>query len=374
MSLASILLEGYNGYGNTDTINDPVSYLNEAAMECITGLYEASQQYYTDDIYGSASVLMEGSDAGSKLKEMWNKFVTAIKKVIDKFIEKIKNFVSAIRSRFSKQKSETEKVEKLIKSKTSSKIVVSTNATSQSKSPSHIPNDVMKAISDTNTVFDKACECIDDFCDANLGHMTEVLSGLIDDLSKTSADANDLMGDDADRMREVLNHYDEAREYYNNVANDGIDTFNRWFVKRTGTKLDNIQEITRETIQKFSDSVNDGVGTLDDAQKINDLFKPMDSKFTKLFKICDELSKKVAQTEKAVETSDIFKITEQAIRDVGGFTETDISKLMQLMMWDVNSSIKSVSLVINGIFKVYTSYSSYSREIQLSLVPKMILR
>ena len=240
MSLASILLEGYNGYGNTDTINDPVSYLNEAAMECITGLYEASQQYYTDDIYGSASVLMEGSDAGSKLKEMWNKFVTAIKKVIDKFIEKLKSIPAWFKKITSKQEKNIDDLSDKIRQSANTTIknaVDRHNAIADAAEKAGDPS--VYTIPDIIPIYESAVECWTKAYDSLSSKSVEAVT--VDLLS----DARGLVeGNDKDLFR--------FASYVSNLKNgsSAADVWKEAYSKEAG-------ESTEETISKLDKARSD---------------------------------------------------------------------------------------------------------------------
>lgn len=124
MTLAATLLEGYNGYHREASvdIDDPIVYLQEAAIEAINALTEASQQYYIADIIGQTQVLMESTDsqgvmesAGDKLKELWNSFKEKVSKIISAIIQKIKAVIEWIKGLLSKKKKDAEDVDELIK-------------------------------------------------------------------------------------------------------------------------------------------------------------------------------------------------------------------------------------------------------------------
>ena len=124
--LAEKLLEGYSGfYGISESyeIADPITYLNEVAIEAVTALHEAAQQYYIGDIIAQSQVIMEGvtgealmESAGSKAKALWEAFKKRVKDIIDKVIEKLRKFVNWIRSKFSKKNNDPEQLIKDIKS------------------------------------------------------------------------------------------------------------------------------------------------------------------------------------------------------------------------------------------------------------------
>ena len=124
MTLAASLLEGYgyNGITNTSDIgNDPILYLQEACIEAVNALYEASQQYYIADIIGQVEVVTESNgnveaiqeSAGSKLKQIWEAFKRKVKEIIDKIISKIRQVAQWIRNKlFGKSKDENGSIEK----------------------------------------------------------------------------------------------------------------------------------------------------------------------------------------------------------------------------------------------------------------------
>ena len=97
--LAEKLLEGYSGfYGISESyeIADPIAYLNEVAIEAVTALHEAAQQYYIGDIIAQSQVIMEGvtgealmESAGSKAKALWEAFKKRVKEILTSFKTKM---------------------------------------------------------------------------------------------------------------------------------------------------------------------------------------------------------------------------------------------------------------------------------------------
>lgn len=122
MTLASKLLEGYypeeGGYvleGMTPEVM--MNQVNAICTECITGLYEAAQQYFTDDIIGQAEVITEGAGIIDKIKEAIGKFIQKIKDIWAWFVKKVKAFPAWIKGLFTKSvESTTEVVAKVEKS------------------------------------------------------------------------------------------------------------------------------------------------------------------------------------------------------------------------------------------------------------------
>lgn len=181
MSFAATLLEGYNGYSSTETIiNDPIGYMNEACIECITGLYEASEQFYTGDIIGQTQVLMEGSDPKQKIKELWEGFKKKIGEILAKFISKFRNVISSFKKKSLDRGNDLDKLRKL--------------ADSVDESSSISMLDMMDEFID-----------IDEFSDDLLGKLTS------DDIWGVVC-ASDVIGDIADTL-----------EHFNNADASGTD-------------------------------------------------------------------------------------------------------------------------------------------------------
>ena len=123
MTLAASLLEGYgyNGVAPSDntTIVDPILYLQEACIEAVNALYEASQQYYIADIIGQVEVVREGmtnealmESAGEKLKQIWEAFKRKVKEIIDKIISKIRKVIQWIKAKLNKTDTDIKKCKK----------------------------------------------------------------------------------------------------------------------------------------------------------------------------------------------------------------------------------------------------------------------
>lgn len=115
MTLASKLLEGYypeeGGYvleGMTPEVM--MNQVNAICTECITGLYEAAQQYFTDDIIGQAEVITEGAGIIDKIKEAIGKFIQKIKDIWAWFVKKVKAFPAWIKGLFTKSAEATAEV------------------------------------------------------------------------------------------------------------------------------------------------------------------------------------------------------------------------------------------------------------------------
>ena len=122
--LAEKLLEGYSGfYGISESyeIADPITYLNEVAIEAVTALHEAAQQYYIGDIIAQSQVIMEGvtgealmESAGSKAKALWEAFKKRVKEILTFFKTKILAALRYIKDLLEKGiKKATEVLEKI---------------------------------------------------------------------------------------------------------------------------------------------------------------------------------------------------------------------------------------------------------------------
>ena len=123
MTLASKLLEGYGYNSDSSSINDPIGYMNEACIECINSLYEASQQFYTGDIIGQTQVLMEGADANKKMKELWEGFKKKVTSLLDKFIAKFKKVVSFFKKKSKENSNDVKDISEKLSSMNNSESV-----------------------------------------------------------------------------------------------------------------------------------------------------------------------------------------------------------------------------------------------------------
>lgn len=118
MSLATQLLEGYGYYGNASNLPEDIDingYLSCACVECVTALYEAQQQFFVGDIIGSTQVLMEGANAGQKLKELWSGFIKRVKEIIRKMVEKLSKIPAFFKNRSKQVNTKVETMQKEIK-------------------------------------------------------------------------------------------------------------------------------------------------------------------------------------------------------------------------------------------------------------------
>ena len=113
MTLASRLLEGYcpEGYDIVEEGLTPdvvMERTNSICIECIQGLYEAAEDFFTGDLIAQTQVLTEGVGVIDKIKELIGKFVEKIKNIWDWFIGKVKRFPAWFKSLFSKAAENTD--------------------------------------------------------------------------------------------------------------------------------------------------------------------------------------------------------------------------------------------------------------------------
>ena len=105
MSLATQLLEGYNGTftGDNSPVTNPSEFLQEACIAFVTECYDAYQIFKTADIIGSAKVVTESVDPQSVYESVVSDFGKAIVNTFTSFIKKLDSWRKAIATAIKKK-------------------------------------------------------------------------------------------------------------------------------------------------------------------------------------------------------------------------------------------------------------------------------
>lgn len=260
--LAEALLEGYNGFtgsSNCDTVSDPIAYLQEATIEAICALNEASQQYYIGDIIAASEVIMEGSGASGaegKLKTLWNKFKAKVKEILDKLRARIRKIIDWFKSKFKKKSGSSngassiaDKVDVLVTHTNKVEEQVKTHTPG-----SRVPNIMVKVknLSKYNDLMEKIIEYVEYAADGNSSdfkYMRDEGDKYIDlclarrDQEKASTVQRQIVGKDSDGHGiEGIDDWKEFRTKWQKACENKISSL-------FGIKIEDDEGITKFTTE-----------------------------------------------------------------------------------------------------------------------------